>query len=115
MKLRVTPSCFGGLQAADAPALALSDAPADSLAAGELAAGASELGAAEPPPPPPELHPTTIALVARNAKTVRERRMLVPSSWESAGALASSSTRDRCIVDPQRNGEPEVGRVSRMR
>jgi hypothetical protein len=84
VKLRVTPSCFGGLHAAEVPPPA--DALADSLAAGELAAGASELGAAEPPPPPPELQPMTIALDARNAMTVRERRMLEPSSWESAGA-----------------------------
>ena len=73
-------------------ALPLGDAPADSLAAGSLAAGAAELGAAEPSPPPPELQPTTIAVVARNAKMVRER-MLRPSSSAKCGARTSSSTR----------------------
>ena len=62
------------------------DALADSLAAGELAAGASSSARPNRRHLLPELQPMTIALDARNAMTVRERRMLEPSSWESAGA-----------------------------
>jgi len=91
VKLSVTPSCFGGLQAADSAALALADA--DSLGAGSLADGASELGAADVAPPPPELQPTTIAVVARNAKMVRERMLKTLLLGEVRATLASSSTR----------------------
>ena len=44
-------------------------------------------------PPPPELHPTTIAVVARNAKMVRERMLKTLLLGEVRATLASSSTR----------------------
>jgi len=71
VKLSVTPSCFGGLQAADAAALA------EALAAGSLAAvdgtlDAAVVGAVVAAPPPLE-QPTTMTIVATDAAIVLQR------------------------------------------